>query len=96
VSHINIWLEKLKAGMNEANKIVTRKCDEYDRKAKKAAVKHQTMPEVGSIPGASVTPVTVATPTPPAPKPTLSLDDFDEATPSEEDLLTAELQKTLF
>ena len=100
VSHINIWLVKLQKACNDANAIVTRKCDDYIRK--NPSSKTQSRPEPESKPTAAPNkPVSepmasnVASPAP-APKPTISLDDFDEGEISEEDELAVEMQKSLF
>jgi len=93
ISTLNIWLDKLKSALNESNKIVTKKCDEYDRKPKP---KKPVAPETRDTPVAEERESSPVIPSTPAPKPAFSLDDFDEAEPSEEDLLTAEMQKTLF
>ena len=96
-SNINLMLDKLQKSLIASNKLVCKKLDEYERKrpSPNEPEKQKTptpakvhIPEPSRNPGASDSPAPS--------KPAFSLDDFDSGPVSEEDELTAELQKTLF
>ena len=105
VSHITIMLNKLMDALRDSNKLVSKKMDDYDRSSKKTGTgKKSTMPEPSAVapskakpePAISTASVPVSATGAVSASPSISLDDFDDGPVSEEDELTAELQKTLF